>query len=53
LDFNEVLAEIPGVDRARVQLLPSSSEVQDRLNSIGDYKLTDCEFPILGQVFLQ
>jgi hypothetical protein len=53
LDFNDILAELPGVERVRVQLLPSSSEVQDRLNSLGDYKLTDCEFPILGQVYLQ
>ena len=53
LDFDNILRELPGVARVRVTLSPVSSEMQERENSLGDYRLSDCEFPILGQINLQ
>ena len=52
LDIANQINDLPGVARARVVLTPRSTELAARANDLGDYVLTDAEFPILGKVTL-
>jgi len=52
VDFNNIINDVPGVDRARVVLTPRSPEVAARIDELGDYQLLDSEFPILGKIQL-
>jgi len=52
LDVANIINDLPGVARARVVLEPRSADLQARTNELGDYVLTDAEFPILGRIQL-
>jgi len=52
LDLADTINDLPGVARARVVLTPRSAELAARSNELGDYVLTDAEFPVLGRISL-
>jgi len=52
IDIANTINDLPGVARARVVLTPRNIDMQDRVNELGDYVLTDAEFPILGRIQL-
>ena len=52
VDFNNLINDVQGVDRARVILTPRNPELAARIDELGDYQLTEAEFPILGRIQL-
>lgn len=52
LDIANELNDLPGVARARVVLTPRNPDLQERETELGDYELTDAEFPVLGTLNL-
>jgi hypothetical protein len=52
LDISNNLNDLNGVARARVVLEARSADLQERVNDLGDYILTDAEFPVLGKITL-
>lgn len=52
LDIADTINDLPGVARARVVLTPRNPDLVARSNDLGDYLLTDAEFPVLGKITL-
>jgi len=50
VDIANLLNDLPGVARARVLLTPRNADLLERVDELGDYQLTDVEFPILGDI---
>ena len=44
----DMINEIPGVLHSRVILTPRNLDMKNRVDTWGDYRLTDAEFPVLG-----
>ena len=52
-DIADTISDIPGVARVRITLIPRSSEMEERVNELGDYELLESEFPVLGSIITQ
>ena len=52
VDISRIVDDIDGVERNRVLVLPKNTNMKQRMNDLGDFSLTEAEFPILANVFI-
>lgn len=50
IELANLITDLPGVIQSRVILTPKNIDMQARVDSWGDFQLTEAEFPVLGKV---